>query len=75
MKIVELAEYISRSLPEADRAAYVQAAQERVGGETPLDQDEGRKKDVVGWVVGEVKGLGEGSERGAFSSHLKELAY
>ena len=68
MKIIELAEYISRSLPEADRAAYVQAAQERVGGETPLEQDETRKKDVVGWVVGEVKGLGEGSERGAFSS-------
>ena len=69
MKIVELAEYISRSLPEAERAADVQAAQERVGGETPLEQDETRKKDVVGWVVGEVKGLGEGSERGAFSFH------
>ncbi|KAI0029925.1 hypothetical protein K488DRAFT_55321 [Vararia minispora EC-137] len=65
-QIVEFAEYISRSLPEQDRAAYIEAAQQRVASQEsqpPLSGDTDRKQEVLTWVLSEMKGLGEGTDR------------
>ncbi|KAA1473359.1 hypothetical protein DENSPDRAFT_802463 [Dentipellis sp. KUC8613] len=65
-QVVELANYIAESRPEAERAAYVQSVQELLQtgeGQTPLAEDEGRRRQVLTSVLGEVKSLGEGSER------------
>ncbi|KAI0309588.1 PCI-domain-containing protein [Amylostereum chailletii] len=65
-QILELAEYLARSRPEADRPTYIQAVQDSLHtaeDQRPLSEDEGRRRDVFLSVFGEVKTLGEGSER------------
>ncbi|TFY82705.1 hypothetical protein EWM64_g1301 [Hericium alpestre] len=65
-QVIELANYIALSRPEAERASYIQSVQEslQVGeGQTPIAQDEGRRRQVFSNVLGDVTGLGEGSER------------
>ncbi|ETW83622.1 hypothetical protein HETIRDRAFT_116256 [Heterobasidion irregulare TC 32-1] len=65
-QILELANYIAQSKPESERASYVQFVQDslQVGeGQTPISEDEGRRKQVFLNVFGEVKGFGEGSLR------------
>lgn len=67
-QITELAEYISRSRPEPERAPYVQSIQQKLvieEGQTPLSEDVARRREVFSAVLGDIKGLGEGTERGA----------
>ena len=73
LQIVELAGYISQTRPEAERAPYVQSIQQKIAveeGQTPLSGDVERQREVFSAILGNVKGLGEGSERGASSYSL-----
>jgi len=65
-QILELVEYIARTLPEIDRSVYIQSTQERLEtaeGQKTLSEDEERKREILSWVLGEVRALGEGTER------------
>ncbi|KAH9971432.1 PCI-domain-containing protein [Lactifluus volemus] len=65
-QIAELAGYISDSRPEQERASYVQSIQQRLvveKGQTPLSEDIARRREVFSRLLGDVKGLGEGTER------------
>ena len=67
-QITELAGYIAQSRPEPERAPYVQSVQKKLEVEedqTPLPEDVGRRREVFSDVFGDIKGLGEGTERGA----------
>ena len=68
VQIAELAGYVSQSRPEPERASFVQSIQESLAveeGQTPLANDIARRREVFSLVLGDVNGLGEGSERGA----------
>ncbi|KAH9983835.1 PCI-domain-containing protein [Russula vinacea] len=65
-QIAELSGYIAQSRPEPERAPYVQSIQKKLTveeGQTPLSEDIGRRREVFSVVLGDVKGLGEGTER------------
>jgi hypothetical protein len=67
-QITELAGYIAQSRPEPERAPYVQSIEQKIAveeGQTPLSEDIERRREVFSAVFGDVKGLGEGTERGA----------
>ncbi|KAH9927090.1 PCI-domain-containing protein [Epithele typhae] len=81
-QILELVNYLARALPEDGRAAYIQPFQDAVAtpeDQKPVDEEPERKREVLGSVLQEVKGLGEGSEKeieGFFNllfSHLLTL--
>jgi hypothetical protein len=72
--MAELAGYISQSRPEPERAPYVQSIQQHLvveEGQTPLSEDISRRREVFSHLLRDVKGLGEGAERGA--SHFSLL--
>ncbi|KAI0080812.1 PCI-domain-containing protein [Panus rudis PR-1116 ss-1] len=65
-QILELVNYLARSLPEDQRSTYVQPFQDILTtqeGQKPLEEDEERRRKAIVTVLGEVKGFGEGSER------------
>lgn len=65
-QIAELAGYISLGSPEPDRAPYVQSIRQRLvveEGQTPLSDDVARRREAFSVVFGDVKGLGEGTDR------------
>ena len=67
-QILELVNYLARSLPEEQRPSFVQPFQDALAtteGQTPFEKDEERRRQVLSKVVDEVKDLGDGSERGA----------
>jgi translation initiation factor 3 subunit M len=67
-QIAELSGYIAQSRPEPERAPYIQSIQKKLvveEGQTPLSEDIERRREVFSAVLGDVKGLGEGTERGA----------
>ena len=67
-QITELAGYIAQSRPEPERAPYVQSFEKKLaveGGQTPLSEDIERRREVFSAVFEDVKGLGDGTERGA----------
>ena len=67
-QIIELAGYIVQSRPEPERASYVQSFQKKLvveGGQKPLSEVIERRRELFSAVFGDVKGLGEGTERGA----------
>ncbi|PWN95806.1 hypothetical protein FA09DRAFT_321899 [Tilletiopsis washingtonensis] len=66
-QVLEFAGFLSRSLPEGERAAFVESFQ---ASAQEADEDESKCAAVLSRVVDEVKGVGEGSEReleGAFN--------
>ena len=68
-KILELVGYLARSVPEEERAAFVAQFQDAVKseeGKPPIEEDVERRKAAVKSVAKEVKGLGDGSEKGAY---------
>ncbi|CAE6520462.1 unnamed protein product [Rhizoctonia solani] len=72
-QIQELVNYLARGLADESRAAYIRPFQDALltpEGQTPLSQDVGRKKKVIGMVREKVVGLGEGSDRGAYDVYL-----
>ncbi|KAI0758225.1 PCI-domain-containing protein [Fomes fomentarius] len=65
-QILELVNYLARALPEDGRPAYVQPFEQSLAtpeGQKPIEEDEERRRKVLGEVLDEVKGLGEGSEK------------
>ena len=78
-QIVELAGYIAQSRPEPERAPYVQSIRQRLAvgeGQTPLTKNLAWRREVFSVVFRDVKGLGEGAERGCvpfFFLHQKAL--
>ncbi|KAF8709216.1 Eukaryotic translation initiation factor 3 subunit K, partial [Rhizoctonia solani] len=81
-QIQELVNYLARGLADDNRTAYIRPFQDALltpEGQTPLSQDAGRKKKVIGMTREKVVGLGEGSDReieGFFNllnSHLVAL--
>jgi translation initiation factor 3 subunit M len=68
LQIAELAGYISLGRPEPERAPYVQSIREKLAveeGQKPLSEDVSRRRELFSVVFGDVKGLGEGTDRGA----------
>lgn len=68
-QILELVNYLALSLPEDQRPNYVQPFQDVLTtqeGQKPIEEDEERRRKALTLVLGEVKGLGEGSERGEY---------
>lgn len=63
---MELLTYVARSRPEEERAAFIAPLQESVKN---AETDEA-KKAALQVVLGQVNGLGDGSEKGA---HLRSL--
>ena len=79
-QIAELAGYIAQSRPEPERAPYVQSIRQRltVGeGQTPLTKNLAWRRELFSVVFRDVKGLGEGAERGCvpffFSIRMRSL--
>lgn len=77
-------EFIARSLPEDDRPAYITSFKDDLKTEesqTPLEEDENRKRAMLVRVLDEIKLLGEGNDKGAcrlccdkeIKSHLPNL--
>ena len=67
-QITELAGYIAQRRPEPERAPYVQSIEKKLAvgeGQTPLSEDIERRREVFSVVFEDVKGLGDGTERGA----------
>ncbi|PCH40893.1 PCI-domain-containing protein [Wolfiporia cocos MD-104 SS10] len=65
-QIRELVDYIARSRPEEERPAFVQPfvdVLETTESQGPIEEDEARRKKVLTMVLGEVKGLGDGSDK------------
>ncbi|KAI0638546.1 PCI-domain-containing protein [Trametes polyzona] len=65
-QILELVNYLARSVSEDGRAAFIQPFQDAVTtpeGQKPIDDDEDRKRSVLSTVVEQVKGLGEGTDK------------
>ncbi|KAH9057289.1 PCI-domain-containing protein [Lactarius vividus] len=65
-QIVELAGYISLGRPEPQRPLYVQSIRQNLEvdeGHTPQSDDVPRRREVFSVVFGDVKGLGEGTDR------------
>lgn len=42
-------------------------------GQKPIDEDEERRRSVLGSVIEQVKGLGEGTEKGTSSSSISYM--
>ena len=67
LQILELVSYIVRNRPEDERNSFVgpfQNALKSGEGKKPIEEDESRRKLIISKVLADVKGLGEGSDKG-----------
>ncbi|KAI0340745.1 PCI-domain-containing protein [Trametopsis cervina] len=65
-QIRELVNYLAQGRSEEEKTSFVQPFEEVLAtaeGQTPFEEDEGRRRTVLVKVLGEVKGLGSGNER------------
>ncbi|KAH9938025.1 PCI-domain-containing protein [Fomitopsis serialis] len=65
-QVRELVDYIARTRPEEERPLFVQPFAdllETAEGQKPIEEDEPRRAKVFTAVLGEVKGLGDGSDK------------
>lgn len=61
--------YIVRNQSDDERAAFIRPFQEALKtgeGQKPLDEDEERRKKIFAMAITEVKGFGDGNEKGVF---------
>lgn len=64
--------YIVRNRSEEERGAFIRPFQDALKteeGKKPIEEDEPRRRKIFGMALSEVKGLGDGSERGVLSTH------
>jgi translation initiation factor 3 subunit M len=62
--------YVVRNRSDEDRAAFIKPFQDILKtdeGQKPLEKDEPRQRKIFSMVLSEVKGLGDGSEKGVSS--------
>ncbi|KAJ2930574.1 hypothetical protein H1R20_g6515, partial [Candolleomyces eurysporus] len=65
-QILELANYVARSHPEEERAAFIAPFQDALKveeGQKPIEEDQEKRKSVFKSVLQQVNGLGDGSEK------------
>ena len=68
-QIRELVNYLAQGRSDEEKTAFVQPFEDILAtpeGQKPFEEDEERRRVVLEKVVAEVKGLGQGSERGVF---------
>jgi translation initiation factor 3 subunit M len=68
-KVQELVKYLARPESDEGRATFIRPFQDALitpEGEATLGEDEEKRRKVLKLVLAEIKGLGEGSDRGAF---------
>jgi translation initiation factor 3 subunit M len=61
-----------RNRPEEERAPFIapfQNAFKSGEGRKPIKEDESRRKLVLSKLIQEVKGLGDGSDKGTLATH------
>ena len=66
-KIQELVNYLARGLSDEARTAFIKPFQEVLitrSDQKPLDEDDERRRQTIIMVLGEIKNLGQGSDRG-----------
>jgi len=59
--------YVVRNRSDEDRAAFIKPFQDILKteeGQKPLEEDAARRRKIFSMVLSEVKGLGDGSEKG-----------
>jgi len=72
-QIQELLSYIVRNRSDEERATFIspfQNALKSSEGRKPIEEDEQRRKLILSKLLPEVKGLGDGSEKGQCSIRL-----
>lgn len=68
-QIQELVQYLARTEPEESRSQFLKPFQDVLAtseDQTPLADDENRRKEIIKLVVAQIHGLGDGNERGAY---------
>ncbi len=65
-QVQELVGYIVRNTPDDERAAFIRPFQDafKAASKTPIAEDVEKRQKIIGMVMKEIKGLGEGSEKG-----------
>ena len=66
----ELVNYLARGLVDEARTAFIKPFQEVLitrDGQKPLAEDADRRRKTITMVLAEVKSLGLGNERGAYT--------
>jgi translation initiation factor 3 subunit M len=61
--------YIVRNQSDDERAAFIRPFQDALKtgeGQKPLEQDDERRKKIFAMAITEVKGFGDGNEKGEF---------
>jgi hypothetical protein len=69
LQIQELVNYLVRHRSEEERAAFIRPFQDvlkKEEGRKPIEEDEKRRRKIFAMVLTEVKGLGEGSDKGEY---------
>ena len=71
--------YVVRNQSDEDRAAFIKPFQDALKieeGQKALEEDINRRRKIFSMVLNEVKGLGEGSEKGTYlcKAHAATLA-
>lgn len=69
-QIRELVNYLAQGRSDEEKASFTQPFEDALAtaeGQKPFEEDEERRREVFEKVVPEVKGLGQGSERGTSS--------
>lgn len=74
-QIQELVNYIVRHRSEEERSAFIRPFQDalKTEGKKPIEEDEERRKRIFSMALVEVKGLGDGSDRGALPVCFERL--
>lgn len=62
-QVLDVAAFLSRSRPEAERTEYIESWSQRAAGEEGTSSGASRDAIIEG-LVGQFKGLGEGQDRG-----------
>jgi translation initiation factor 3 subunit M len=70
--------YVVRHQSDEDRAAFIKPFQDALKTDErqkPLEDDINRRRRIFSMVLREVKGLGDGSEKGAYLTKHKPRQY
>ena len=77
-QIKELVNYVAEGRSDEDRAGFVQRFEEALAvkeGEKSLEEDPAHRRKVLELVLAEVRGLGEGSEKGSLGMRYVIIIY